>query len=66
MPRPKHKSETHSFEITVPKRLFRYLTFLAKHSALGTSENAIASYLVVKETQWMLKEGIHKIKVPQG
>lgn len=66
MARPKHKSETKSFEITVPMRLYRYLSYLAKHSAIGTSENAIASYIVVKETQAMLKDGVHKIKVPQA
>ena len=35
MARPRNKADTKSFELSVPLRLYRYLTYLAKHSTVG-------------------------------
>lgn len=60
-----NKGETHSFQVTLPKRLYGYLGYLAQQSVIGVSENDVASYILLKNLDKMLREGFHKIDVPQ-
>ena len=63
--RPPKKGEPVSFQVTVPKPLYDYLGYLAQHSILGLSENEVASYILQKNVEEMLKTGFHKIDVPK-
>jgi hypothetical protein len=62
--RPKNKSETKSFTVSVPIRLYDYLTHLARHSVLGASESDVATYLITQQVMEMLKTGFHDLKFP--
>jgi len=66
MARPKNKSETKSFTVSVPIRLYDYLTHLARHSVLGASESEVSSYLLTQQVMEMLKTGFHDLKVPSS
>jgi hypothetical protein len=62
---PPKKGDPKPFQVTVPKPLFDYLGYLAQHSILGVSENEIASYILRKHLEEMLKTGFHKLDIPK-
>ena len=63
---PVKKGDPKSFQVTVPKPLYDYLGYLAQRSVLGVSENEIASYILRKHIEEMLKSGFHKIDIPKA
>jgi len=63
-PKP-NKGESHAFQVTIPKRLYEYLGYLAQQSFLGVSENDVASYILRRELEEMLRSGFHKIDIPK-
>ncbi len=66
MPRPVNKQTTKSFEITVPTKLYEYLSFLAANTILGANESAVASYLLTVQLEDRLKSGFHTINTPKA
>jgi len=66
MARPANKQETKSLEIAVPQALHDYLGFLAANTVLGASESAVASYVLTKQLEEMLRTGFHTISVPRN
>ena len=62
---PANKGESHPFQLTLPKRLYEYLGVLARQSFVGVSETDVASYLLRKKLEKMLKTGFHKIDIPR-
>ena len=63
-PKP-NKGESHPIHVTIPKRLYDYLGYLAQQSILGVSESDLASYILRKELENLLKTGFHKIDIPK-
>lgn len=63
---PPNKGGGHSFQVTIPKQLYSYLGFLAQQSVLGVSESEVASYLLRKRLEKLLKTGFHKIDIPKA
>ena len=66
MPRPQKRQETETIEITVPISLHTALVYLASHTPLGMTENAVAVYLLTKEIERMQKAGEHGLRMPVG
>ncbi len=64
MARPRNKSETRTLTVSVPVRLYDYLTHLARNSVLGAAESEVASYLLTQQVMAMLQSGFHDIKIP--
>jgi hypothetical protein len=62
---PKKVGEPKPFQLTVPKPLYDYLTYLATHSTLGISEGEVAAHILIRELTTMLKEGFHNLRVPR-
>ena len=62
---PKKVGEPKAFQLTVPKPLYDYLTYLAAHSTLGISEGEVAAHILIGELTAMLKEGFHDLRVPR-
>jgi hypothetical protein len=66
MPRPTKRQETATLEITIPTSLHAVLVYLATHTPLGTTENAVAVYLITKEIERMQKAGEYGLRMPIG
>ena len=66
MARPANKQETRSLEIAVPQALYDYLGYLAANTILGASENTVASFILAKQLEEMLRSGFHNISVPRN
>jgi hypothetical protein len=64
MARPRNKAETRSLTVSVPIRLYDYLSHLARNSVLGASESEVASFLLTQQVMGMLKDGFHDLHVP--
>jgi hypothetical protein len=64
MARPRNKAQTRTLTISVPERLYDYLTHLARHSVLGAAEAEVASYLLTQQVMGMLQSGFHDLKFP--
>ena len=64
-PKP-HKGDSQSFQVTIPRKLYEYLGYLAQQSFLGVSENDLASYILRKDLEERLISGFHKIDVPKS
>jgi len=62
---PKKIGETKSFQITVPKPLWDYLTYLAAHSMLGTAEGEVAAHILIRELNTMFTTGYHNRRIPK-
>ena len=65
MARPRNKAETRSLTVSVPIRLYDYLTHLAGNSVLGASESEVASFLLTQQVMGMLKDGFHELRIPE-
>jgi hypothetical protein len=64
MARPENRSEGRSISISLPQRTFDYLAFLATNGFLGKTENEVASYILVNQTEAMYKDNYHDRKIP--
>ena len=62
---PKKFGESRPFQMTIPKPLYDYLTYLAAHSVLGTSEGEVAAHILIRELDAMLKAGYHDKRIPR-
>jgi hypothetical protein len=62
---PPKVGQTQSFQIAVPKPLYDYLTYLATHSILGTSEKEVAVHLLTRELNAMLIARYHDQRIPR-
>ena len=62
---PKKVGEPKAFQITVPKPLYDYLTYLAAHSMLGTSEGEVATHVLIRELNAMFTAGYHDRRIPE-
>jgi hypothetical protein len=62
--RPPNVGETQPFKLTIPKRQYDYLTFLAKKSFIGASEPEVAAYLLTQQITQMLKDKFHELEIP--
>ncbi len=65
MPAPPKVGEPRPFQITVPNPLWDYLTHLAAHSMLGTSEQEVAVHLLTRELNAMFESGYHDRRIPK-
>jgi hypothetical protein len=45
--------------------LWDYLTFLAAHSVLGTSEQDVAVHILTRELDAMFRAGYHDKRIPK-
>jgi hypothetical protein len=63
-PNPKI-GDPHPFQITVPKPLWDYLTYLAGHSMLGTSEQEVAVHILARELNAMFAANYHDKRIPK-
>lgn len=66
MARPRNKAETRSLTVSVPIRLYDYLSHLAGNSVLGASESEVASFLLTQQVMGMLKDGFHELRIPEA
>ncbi len=62
---PKNVGEPKSFQVTIPARLYDYLTLLAKRSFRGTSETGIASRLLQNKLEEMYDAKAHDTPIPR-
>ena len=62
---PPKVGDPKSFQITVPMTLWDYLTFLAAHSVLGTSEQDVAVHILTRELDAMFRAGYHDKRIPK-
>jgi hypothetical protein len=62
--RPPNKGENASFQVSVPKRLYQYLGYLAKNSFLGVSESEVATYLLIEKARELAKTEFQGLKLP--
>lgn len=65
MARPANRQETRTFEVTVPIALYEYLSYLATHTTLGASENAVAVYLIGRAVEEMIRSDFHSRMAPR-
>lgn len=65
MARPTNRQQPKTFEITLPEATFEYLAYLATHTTLGVTENAVAAYLIGKAVEEMLRSKFHEIAIPR-
>ena len=66
MARPRNKAETRSLTVSVPIRLYDYLSHLAGNSVLGASESEVASFLLTQQVMSMLRDGFHDLRIPEA
>jgi hypothetical protein len=57
--------EPEAFQITVPKPLHEYLTWLARHSMLGRSVPDVAVQILTAAVDAMFRADYHKKDVPR-
>jgi hypothetical protein len=58
---PKKITDSKSFQVTVPKDTFDYLTNLARKGRLGGTESEIGSLLITRTVDEMLRTGYHDL-----
>ena len=51
--------------LTVPLRLYEYLTWLSRHSALGSRETEVASHILREAIRQMILKGEHSVAFPR-
>lgn len=66
MARPPNRQKTKSLEVSVPQSTYEYLGYLATHTMLGASENAVASYLLTRRLNKMLRARFHETQIPMA
>ena len=63
--RPPNRAGTKAISITVPQRLYDYLTYLAQTTVLGASEAEVATYILTNKVMEMLRERFHEMQIPE-
>jgi hypothetical protein len=64
MARPENRSEARALSLTLPIETFNYLVLLATVGKMGSTENEVATHILVREAYAMLERGFHETKVP--
>jgi len=64
--RPPKPQGTVTLEITLPQTAFGYLSFLAKNTMLGATENEIATLILRNQLIEMAQKEFHRFATPQG
>jgi hypothetical protein len=59
-----NKGGTKAISVTVPQRLYDYLTYLAQTTVLGASESDIAAYILTSRVMEMLRDRFHETEIP--
>jgi len=62
--RPPNKAGTKAISVTVPQRLYDYLTYLAQTTVLGASESDVAAYILTSRVMEMLRDKFHEMEIP--
>lgn len=57
--------KTRLIRMRVSPRLFDYLSYLARHTLLGASENDVAEHVLTRRLEEMLLSGYHETKIPR-
>jgi hypothetical protein len=57
--------KTRLIRMRVSSRVFDYLTYLARHTLLGASENDVAEHVLTRRLEEMLFAGYHEQKIPR-
>jgi hypothetical protein len=61
---PAEAEGTVLIRMRVSPQLFAYLSYLAKHTLLGASENDVAEHVLTRRLEEMLLADYHKKKIP--
>ena len=62
---PGNIGDPKSFQVTIPKHHYDYMTLLAKKSRLGLIESDVAAHILVRELDEMFQTGYHEREIPQ-
>jgi hypothetical protein len=62
---PKNLTKPKGFQVTVPKDTYDYLTLLASKGRLGSKESDVASHIIIREVDAMLRAGYHNLDFPK-
>jgi hypothetical protein len=62
--RPPNKGGTRAISVTVPQRLYDYLTYLAQTTVIGASESDVATYILTNKVMEMLRGKFHEMEIP--
>ena len=65
MPDEQEDGKTKLIRMRVSPRLFDYLTYLARHTLLGASENDVAEHVLTRRLEEMLFAGYHEQRIPR-
>lgn len=52
-------------QLQLPKAQYEYLTYLAKHSFLGTRETEVAAFILTEALKKMISERFHETQFPR-
>src|SRR5215468_7983186 len=64
--RPPNKAGTRAISVTVPQRLYDYLTYLAQTTVLGASDSDVAAYILTNKVMEMLHNKFHEMEIPNS
>jgi hypothetical protein len=65
MGRPKNRSASKAVTISISQKTFDYLALLASRGFLGASEHDVASFIVTREADALMKANFHEVKLPK-
>jgi hypothetical protein len=63
--RPKNRSKAEPLTVTLPGEAFEYFVLLASLGKLGSTENDVAAYILVREYQKMEADKFHERRLPK-
>lgn len=66
MPRKENRQPTKTFDITIPQRAYGMLSWLAKNSVDGATENEVAASLLREKIKELLALKYHETFIPDG
>jgi len=66
MARPENRSEGRSISVSLPQQTFDYLVHLANLGFLGKTENEVANYILVSQTEALYAKNFHDRKIPRA
>ena len=58
--------ESKPLPLSIPKTLYDYLTALAEHGPLGTTETEVAAYILKAAVDKMIERRFHELEWPTG
>ena len=62
---PGNIGDSKSFQVTIPKHHYDYMTLLARKSRLGLKESDVAAHILIRELDRMFQGGYHEKEIPQ-